>query len=184
MVRGWPSTDGCNGPLSPHPQCSAGPPPLSATPVPSANQSSAMRSAPSRGTSAAPALPRAARPSSGAGRMGHGSPPSSPVAPVSAGFPHLPPASVGVFPSPGASRVPPRPGSAPRRLSESPGQKPPPPWVLEPPRIEPVPRHQRRHRRVAESRHWVSASLLVLYLYKEILISKDSLERNRQRLKT
>lgn len=69
------------------PQCNAGRPPPSATPAPSANQSSATRSAPSHGTSAAAASSSAARPSSGAGRTGRGSHRSWPAAPVSVGVP-------------------------------------------------------------------------------------------------
>lgn len=113
-VWGSPSMAGCNDPLPPL-QSSAGHPPPSAMPVPSVNQSSATRLAPSHGTSAAAALSSAARPSSGAGRMGRGSRLSWPAAPVSVGLPPsppLPPASAfGAFPSPGASCVPP-PGLA------------------------------------------------------------------------
>ncbi|XP_041320908.1 brevican core protein isoform X2 [Pyrgilauda ruficollis] len=60
-------------------QCSAGPPPPSATPSPLAKRSSATRSAPPPAIAAGPASPRAARPSSAAGRMAHGSHPSWPA---------------------------------------------------------------------------------------------------------
>lgn len=88
-AAGLSAAQGCP-PSPPTPQCSADPPPPSATPAPSANQSSATRSAPSRATTAATASPRAAPPSSAAVRMAFGNGLSSPAAPVSVQPPALP----------------------------------------------------------------------------------------------
>ncbi|XP_042640922.1 brevican core protein isoform X5 [Tyto alba] len=102
--------------------------------------------------------------------------------------PRLRPAPLARHPVPGGRDVgatptdlPPRPGSAPRRLSESPGQKPPPPRALELVRMGTALGRQRGPQWGTKPHCWASTSLFVLYLYKKILITKDPLGRNQQR---